>query len=61
MSEKELLYVEDVLSHLDYFAKHLNIVKESITAKDEEDIINKIMKKSNTIYEKFYDFLKGEL
>ena len=40
MSEKELLYVEDMLGHLEYFKKHLEINKECLTDSKEETILN---------------------
>lgn len=60
MSEKELLYVEDALSHLEYFKRHLCINKECVTENKETTLLKKIEKKTDAIYESFYEQLKGE-
>lgn len=60
MSEKELLYVEDTLGHLEYFKRHLCINKECVTEKDDVAILKKIEKKCDSMYETFYNLLKGE-
>ena len=60
MSEKELLYVEDTLSHLEYLKRHLCLNKECITDNKEIEMLKKIEKKINGIYKKFYHTLKGE-
>ncbi len=60
MSEKELLYVEDALSHLEYFKRHLCINKECITETKEVNLLKKIEKKTDSLYQDFYNELKGE-
>ncbi len=60
MSEKELLYVEDTLGHLEYFNRHLCINKECITEQNEITMLKKIEKKCNSMYQTFYSLLKGE-
>ena len=57
MSEKELLYVEDVLGHLEYFKKHLDINRECLNS--SEDVLKKISKKVDSLYKTFYDLLGG--
>ena len=59
MSEKELLYVEDTLGHLEYFMRHLQINKECLTDSKEETILKKIEKKTDSLYKSFYDVLGG--
>ncbi len=59
MSEKELLYVEDMLSHLEYFKRHLCINKECLTQTKEETNLKKIEKKCDTLYKTFYSLLEG--
>ena len=59
MSEKELLYVEDMLGHLEYIKKHLDINKECLTDSKEETILKKIEKKTDNLYKSFYDVLGG--
>ena len=59
MSEKELLYVEDMLGHLEYFKKHLDINKECLTDSKEETILKKIEKKTDSLYKSFYEVLGG--
>jgi len=60
MSEKELLYVEDTLSHLEYFKRHLCINKECISESKEVAMLKKIEKKCDSMYQTFYELLKGE-
>ena len=60
MSEKELLYVEDSLGHLEYFKRHLEINKECVTEQEEISMLKKIEKKCESMYETFYELLKGE-
>ncbi len=60
MSEKELLYLEDALSHLEYFNQHLGINKECLNETKELNLIKKIDKKTKQIYANFYNELKGE-
>ncbi len=59
MSEKELLYVEDVLGHLEYFKRHLDINKECLVDMKAEAILKKIERKVNSLYKNFYDVLGG--
>ncbi len=58
MSEKELLYIEDMLGHLEYLKKHLEINIECLTTK--ENILKKIDKKISSMYKNFYDLLGGD-
>ncbi len=60
MSEKELLYVEDALGHLEYFKRHLEINKECLNEQKEGTILKKMAKKCDSLYETFYELLKGE-
>lgn len=60
MSEKELLYVEDSLGHLEYFKRHISINKECVTKEEELALLKKIEKKCESMYETFYELLKGE-
>lgn len=60
MSEKELLYVEDTLGHLEYFKRHLCINKECVTENTQVSMLKKIEKKCDSMYETFYNLLKGE-
>ncbi len=60
MSEKELLYVEDALGHLEYFKRHICINKECITDNAEVSMMKKIEKKCDSMYQSFYELLKGE-
>lgn len=59
MSEKELLYVEDALSHLEYFKRHLSINKECLTDTKSESSLKKIEKKTQNLYKTFYNLLEG--
>lgn len=58
MSEKELLYVEDMLGHLEYFKKHLEINRECLND-SKEAVLKKIDKKVDNLYKTFYDLLGG--
>ncbi len=58
MSEKELLYVEDALGHLEYFHRHLSINSECLNDTKNENCLKKIMKKTNDVYSSFYNLLK---
>ncbi len=57
MSEKELLYVEDMLGHEEYFLKHLNETKECIDDEKLEKFITKLEKKNQVLVTKFYELL----
>ncbi len=59
MSEKELLYIEDMLGHLEYFKKHLDINSECVNDKDALNVLKKISKKACGMYANFYEVLKG--
>ena len=60
MSEKELLYIEDALSHLEYFKRHLCINKECLSEEKEENDLKKMGKKVDTLYQNFYSLLGGD-
>ncbi len=60
MSEKELLYVEDMLGHLDYFKSHLLISKECLSKKEYLSVLEKIIKKVDMMYDTFYGLLGGK-
>ncbi len=60
MSEKELLYIEDALSHLEYLKRHTTINKECVTETKEINTLKKIEKKIKDLYQDFYNILKGE-
>ena len=57
---EELLYVEDALGHLEYFKRHLCINKECVSESEETNILKKMEKKCDSLYETFYNLLKGE-
>ena len=58
MSEKELLYVEDTLGHLEYFMRHLQINKECLTKSNAENCLKKYEKKVESLYKSFYKLLE---
>ena len=58
MSEKELLYVEDTLGHLEYFMRHLKLNKECLSKTEEESCLKKIEKKVDSLYKSFYKLLE---
>lgn len=57
MSEKELLYLEDTLSHLEYFKRHISINKECLSEEKELAMLKKIEKKIEKLYQDFYQLL----
>ena len=59
MSEKELLYIEDMLGHLEYFKRHLEINKECLNDQKATTELKKIEKKTEKMYENFYTLLGG--
>lgn len=60
MSEKNLLYIEDALAHLEYFKRHLGINGECLSENNETSLLKKFSKKTDRLYTNFYDLLKGE-
>ncbi len=60
MSEKNLLYIEDALAHLEYFKRHLCINEECLSENKEAALLKKFAKKTDRLYVNFYDLLKGE-
>lgn len=59
MTEKELLYVEDMISHQMYFIQHLTDSVELLENRDFVKQIEKLIKKNKDIYTKFYNVLSG--
>lgn len=59
MSEKELLYVKDMLGHLEYMHNHLLISLDCISEKEYTKIVQKIIKKVEEMYSLFYSLLGG--
>ena len=49
MSEKNLLYIEDALAHLEYFKRHLCINEECLSENNETSLLKKFSKKQ-TVY-----------
>ena len=60
MSEKELLYVDDALGHLEYFKRHLGINQECLSEVKEVSLLKKIGKKTDKLQQDFYALVKGE-
>lgn len=57
MSEKELLYVEDFLSHEEYLLNHICETKDSIDDEKLLKVIHKLEKKNQELVTKFYDLI----
>lgn len=57
MSEKELLYVEDFLSHEEYFLEHIRESGEMIDDEKLEKLIHKLEKKNQELVTKFFGLL----
>ena len=49
MSEKELLYIEDMLGHLRYLSSHLGISENCLDDEELSAFLKKINKKLNIV------------
>ncbi|MCI8394105.1 MAG: hypothetical protein HFH86_01310 [Bacilli bacterium] len=57
MSSKELLYIEDFLSHEEYFLSHLCETKECLDDEKMIKMLSKLEKKNQDLITKFYGLL----
>ena len=57
MSEKELMYIEDALSHMEIVNNAACCIKEDVSD-DAKKFLEKLIEKNNKIYEKVYKLLK---
>lgn len=57
MTEKELMYVEDTVSHLDQVEQLCTNFVEELTTKDVIKIVEKIIKKASSNYDNFMNLL----
>lgn len=57
MSSKELLYIEDLLGHEEYFLEHLCETKDSLDEEKYSKMLMKIEKKHKDLIKKFYGLL----
>jgi|GEM_PF-5598835 len=54
MTQKELLYIEDMLSHLEYSTQHLIVTEEKLEDVQMAKLVRQLIKKNKDIYSKFY-------
>ena len=57
MSDKELMYIDDTLSHLKQFNNYLCYLKEC-SNDDVCEVINNVEGKNKDIYDNFYSLIK---
>lgn len=57
MTEKELMYVEDTISHLDQVEQLCTNFVEELTTKEVIKIVEKIIKKTSSNYDNFMSLL----
>lgn len=57
MSEKELMYIEDALSHMMVINASASSIKEDVD-KDACTLLEKLIEKNNKLYNGFYKLLK---
>lgn len=57
MSEKELMYIEDALSHMEIINNAACNIKENVSD-DAKKFLEKFIEKNNKIYERVYKLLK---
>ncbi len=59
MSEKELLYVKDMLGHLEYLKEHAMISRDCLSESQYANVVEQIIKVVDKMYVKFYGLLGG--
>ena len=57
MSEKELMYLDDTLSHLEQTDEFCNSYVDEIEDEDLKKVINDVIKKNREIHQKFLNLL----
>lgn len=57
MTEKELMYVEDTISHLDQVEQLCTNFVEELTTKEVIKVVEKIIKKISSNYDNFMNLL----
>ncbi len=57
MTEKELLYVEDAISHEIYMINTCNEIEDCLTDENLVKLVKKLKKKHETLIEMFMDLL----
>lgn len=58
MSDKELMYIDDTLSHLDQFNKYCCYLKETIDDDKVQSLINNVEGKNKDLIKDFYSLVK---
>lgn len=57
MSEKELLYIDDALGHLEKSNQILTTYMGDVEDEDLVNVINEILKKNSDLYKELYKLL----
>lgn len=57
MTEKELLYVEDALGHVDIMKKCCSGTVQQITDKGLQNFVQELIKDTDALYGRFYGLL----
>lgn len=57
MSEKELLYIEDTLGHMESIKEYLANYTVSLDDKNFETVLQELDKLNNDLYKKFYKLI----
>ncbi len=58
MSEKELLYTEDVLSHLQNLSEYLDNYKECVDDENFKKVLEDLESLTKSIYKKYYKLIE---
>lgn len=58
MSEKELLYTEDVLSHLESMKDYLENYKVGVDDANFQNVLDELENLTKTVYKKYYKLIE---
>ncbi len=54
MTEKELLYIDDVLGHIENAEEFVKMHEEDLESEEFKDVLNKLSSLNKDCYKKFY-------
>ena len=60
MSEKELLYKEDVLSHLESMKDYLENYKVGVDDANFQNVLDELENLTKTVYKKYYKLIEEQ-
>lgn len=53
MTQKELLYLMDIVNHLKHFTENVNLIKNNISIGESKQFLNTILEDSKTSYDEY--------